>query len=103
LGSRIETAPRLAIAGERLNLGLLRRFYSAHGYEPVWTTRQAQAESLLQAVLRAGDHGLDPNLFHAAALQNASTLAQLDRELLLSDAFLSYADALARGILPIER
>ena len=27
----------------------------------------------------------------------------LDRELLLSDAFLSYADALARGIMPIER
>lgn len=103
LGSRIETAPGLAIAGERLNLGLLRRFYAAHGYEPVWTTRQAQANSLLQAVLRAGDHGLDPNLFHAAALQNASTLGQLDRELLLSDAFLSYADALARGILPIER
>lgn len=103
LGSRIETAPGLAIAGERLNLGPLRRFYAAHGYEPVWTTRQAQADSLLRAVLRAGDHGLDPNLFHAAALQNASTLAPLDRELLLSDAVLSYADALARGILPVER
>ena len=103
LGSRIETAPGLAIAGEKLNLGLLRRFYTAHGYQPVWTTRQAQADSLLRAVLRAGDHGLDPNLFHAATLQNAATLAPLDRELLLSDAFLSYADALARGVFPIER
>jgi murein L,D-transpeptidase YcbB/YkuD len=103
LGSRIENAPGLAIAGEKLNLGLLRRFYAAHGYEPVWTTRQAQADSLLKAVLRAGDHGLDPNLFHAAVLHNAATLAPLDRELLLSDAFLSYADALARGIFPIER
>jgi L,D-transpeptidase YcbB len=103
LGNRIETAPGLAIAGEKLNLGLLRRFYAAHGYEPVWTSREAQAESLLRAVLRAGDQGLDPNLFHAAVLQNAANLAPLDRELLLSDAFLSYADALARGVFPIER
>lgn len=103
LGGRIENAPGLAVAGEKLNLGLLRRFYAAHGYEPVWTTRQAQADSLLKAVLRASDHGLDPELFHAALLRNAATLAPLDRELLLSDAFLSYADALARGIFPIER
>ena len=27
----------------------------------------------------------------------------LDRELVLSDAFLSYADALARGAMPVER
>jgi murein L,D-transpeptidase YcbB/YkuD len=30
-------------------------------------------------------------------------LPPLDRELLLSNAFLSYADALARGVMPIER
>jgi murein L,D-transpeptidase YcbB/YkuD len=103
LGSRIENAPGLAIAGEKLKLGLLRRFYAAHGFEPVWTTRQAQADSLLNAVLRAGDHGLDPNAFHAGVLRNPAFLSPLDRELLLSDAFLSYADALARGAFPIER
>ena len=103
LGSRIEGAPGLAIAGEKLNLGLLRRFYAVHGYEPVWTTRQAQAESLLRAVLRAGDHGLDPELFHASLLRGGASLSPLDRELLLSNAFLSYADALARGIYPVER
>jgi murein L,D-transpeptidase YcbB/YkuD len=103
LGGRIESAPRLAIAGEKLNLGLLRRFYAAHGYDPVWTTRQAQADSLMKAVLRAGEHGLDPELFHAAPLRNAAALAPHDLELLLTDAFLSYADALARGIIPIER
>ena len=32
-----------------------------------------------------------------------ATLPPLDRELLLSDAFLSYADALARGAMPVER
>ncbi|HEY5379030.1 MAG TPA: L,D-transpeptidase family protein, partial [Pseudolabrys sp.] len=84
------------------NVGLLRRFYARHGSEPVWTTRQAQAESLVSAVLRAGDQGLDPDMFHAKQLRRAATLAPLDRELLLSDAFLSYADALARGAVPVE-
>ena len=98
----IESAPGL-VAGQRLNVGLLRRFYAAHGFEPVWTARQVQANSLMNAVLRAGDHGLAPELFHTNLLRNTATLSPLDRELLLSDAFLSYADALARGAMPVER
>lgn len=93
----------LAVAGEHLHVGLLRRFYAAHNYEPVWDSHQAQANALTQAVLRAADHGLDPDLFHAAVLRNPATLSPTDRDLLLSDAFLSYADALARGIVPIEQ
>src|SRR5947207_14497195 len=92
----------LAIAGEHLHVGLLRRFYAAHGYEPVWNTRQSQANALLQAVLRAGEHGLDPELFHITALKDPAALPPIDRDLLLSDAFLAYADALARGVLPVE-
>src|SRR5271169_140072 len=103
LGKLIDSAPELVVAGERLNVGLLRRFYAGHGFEPIWTTRQAQANSLVNAVLRAGDHGLAPELFHANLLRQTATLPPLDRELLLSDAFLSYADALARGAMPIER
>jgi murein L,D-transpeptidase YcbB/YkuD len=57
----------------------------------------------MKAVLRAGDHGLAPELFHADLLQSPATLATLERELLLSNVFLSYADALARGVMPIER
>ena len=34
---------------------------------------------------------------------SSAALPPLDRDLLLSDAFLSYADALARGVVPIER
>jgi murein L,D-transpeptidase YcbB/YkuD len=99
----IESAPELVVAGERLNVGLLRRFYARHGFTPVWTTRQSQADSLMNAVLHAGDQGLAPELFHANLLRSPATLPALDRELLLSDAFLSYADALARGVMPIER
>lgn len=95
--------PNLVIAGERLNVGLLRRFYARHGLAPVWTERPAQATSLIHAVMRAGDEGLDPDLFHANLIRTPGLLPPLDRELLLSDAFLSYADALARGAVPVER
>jgi murein L,D-transpeptidase YcbB/YkuD len=101
LRSRIDEGGELAVSGERLHAALLRRFYARHDYEPVWTTRQAQADALIAAVLRAGDQGLDPNLFHADLLHRA--LPTLDRDLLLSDAFLTYADALARGAVPLER
>ena len=43
------------------------------------------------------------NGFHANLLRSPATLLALERELLMSDAFPSYADALARGIMPIER
>jgi len=82
---------------------LLRRFTRAMGFKPVWTTRQAQADALVNAVLRAGDQGLDPELFHASLLRRRATFPPLRRDLLLSDAFLSYADALAHGAVPVER
>jgi murein L,D-transpeptidase YcbB/YkuD len=100
--NRIESAAGLVVAGERLHSSLLRKFYTAHDFQPVWATRQAQANALLNAVRRAGEHGLDPDLFHGALLRNAAALSPIDRDLLLSDAFLGYADALARGALPIE-
>jgi len=103
LRSRIDTAPPLFVAREELDVALLQRFYARHGFQPVWTTRPAQANSLVDAVLRAGDQGLDPDLFHATLLRRTSTLPPLDRDLVLSDAFLSYADALARGAVPPER
>ena len=98
----LDSRPEFVVAGERLNVGLLRRFYARRGFEPVWTSRPAQANSLTNAVLRAGGHGLAPQLFHANLLLSP-TLPPLYRELVLSDAFLSYADALARGVVPVER
>ena len=102
LRARIESASGLVVAGEALHGSLLRKFYAAHNYEPVWPTRQAQADALVKLVLRSGEQGLDPALFHGALLRNPAALSPLDRELVLSDAFLAYADALARGALPIE-
>ena len=102
IGELLESSPELFVAGERLHVGLLRRFYARAGFAPVWSTRRSQANSLIDAVWRAGEQGLAPEMFHASLL-HSSTLSPLERELLLSDAFLSYADALARGAMPVER
>jgi L,D-transpeptidase YcbB len=99
---RIETTPEPVIAGEKLHGDLLRQFYALHNWQPVWPSHPAAATALLGAVMAAGEQGLDSELFHAALLRNPAALSPIDRELLQSDAFLAYADALARGALPIE-
>jgi murein L,D-transpeptidase YcbB/YkuD len=79
------------------------RLYAAYGFEPIWGSRQREATALQNAVSRAAEHGLNPNLFHAALIARSAALSPADRDLLLSDAFLAYADALARGVVPIEK
>jgi murein L,D-transpeptidase YcbB/YkuD len=99
----LRDAPSVTVAGERLDADLLRRFYARHDYNWVWSTRADQADAMMDTVLRANTHGLDPELFHASLLQRRSTFPALRRELLLSHAFLTYADTLATGAIPPER
>lgn len=99
----IDAGPDLAVSGQHLNADLLKRFYDRHGFRPVWASHKDAADSLSAAVLRAGNQGLDPDMFHGDLLRQKATLAPLDRELLLSDAFLSYAAALAHGAVPAGR
>jgi L,D-transpeptidase YcbB len=102
LENRLDTAGRVTVAGQRVHEHLLRRFYNAHGYETVWNDHADAAAALWGAILRAGDQGLDPALFHTAILSGHwAALSPIERDLLLSDAFLSYADALARGAVPV--
>src|SRR5215472_14222177 len=91
----------LAAAGEPVHVALLRRFYEGHGNQPVWATHPAQATALWHAVLNAGDQGLDPDDFHVGAMAKTGVSA-IDRDMLLSDAFLGYAEALARGGVPSD-
>jgi murein L,D-transpeptidase YcbB/YkuD len=95
-------ASTIQVAGEHVHAALLRRFYEMHGYAPVWPNRQGAAAALWTAVQRAGEHGLDPAAFHARLLGNAAALSPIDRDLLLSDAFLGYADALAHGAVQLS-
>lgn len=103
LKARLDPPGKLTVGGERMHDRLLRRFYAVHGYQTVWDSHPAAARRLWDMILRADEHGLDPNLFHSATLaQRSSALSPVERDLLLSDAFLSYADALSRGAMPIE-
>ena len=103
LKARLDFPGKLTVAGERVHDQLLRRFYTAHGYQTVWTSHTAEASHLWNAVLLAGKQGLDPTLFHSTVLtERGTTLSPIERDLLLSDAFLAYADALSRGAMPIE-
>jgi murein L,D-transpeptidase YcbB/YkuD len=55
---------------------------------------------LLGAVFRADNQGLDPALFHAAALSGSgAALSPAARDVLTSDAILSYTHALAEGAI----
>ena len=99
----LDASPQLTVAGEPLNATALRQFYARHGYNPVWPSRQGQADELAGLVLRAGDHGLDPEMFHAGLLRRRGDLSPLRRELLITDALLSYADALSHGGVPADQ
>jgi murein L,D-transpeptidase YcbB/YkuD len=99
--TRLDAAGPLTIAGEPMHAALLRRFYQGHSYEAVWTTRQQQAAALWRVVLQAGDQSLDPDSFHVAAF--AKAVSPIDKDLLLSDAFLAYIDALTRGMISVEQ
>jgi len=103
LKARLELPGHLTVAGERMHDRLLRRFYTARGYQTVWADHATEASRLWSAILRAGEHGLDSSLFHSAVLgERGAGLPPVERDLLLSDAFLAYADALSRGAMPIE-
>jgi murein L,D-transpeptidase YcbB/YkuD len=102
LQALLGAAGAAVIAGERLlHPDLVRQFYAGHGNEPFWGSRPEAARALLGAVFRAEEQGLDPALFHAEALSGREApLPPIARDVLISDAILSYADALAEGAVP---
>lgn len=99
----LEGAREIRVGGQTLDIDALRRFYERRGYRPVWAHREAQAQAVAEAVLRADAHGLDPEMFHAQQLRRLESFSPLRREILLTGAALSYGDALAHGAVPEER
>src|SRR5690242_14368954 len=89
----------LESAGLRLNRDVLTAAYQARDFEPVWTAPE-MTEAFEAALGNAGREGLDPETFDLSKLKSAlagSSLTPVDRELLLSDRFLAYAQVLAQG------
>jgi murein L,D-transpeptidase YcbB/YkuD len=77
------------LAGHTLEAGVLKRLYAPRDYRPIWTAER-QSE-FAAALTEAPSQGLDPQAFAPPHADPTAT------ELLLTDAFLRYATALARG------
>ena len=100
-------APRLVLEGEAFRSSpLLSCFYERWGYEPAWSREGAlrpAAGELLSALAAAGDHGLRAEDYRTAALRRLASAgpgdagATADLDLLLSDAFLTFAAHLRDG------
>lgn len=100
-------APRLVLEEETFRSSpLLPCFYERRGYTPAWSRDGAlrpAAGELLSALAAAGDHGLQPESYRPAALQRLAraapedTLGTADLDLLLSNAFLTFAAHLRHG------
>ena len=83
-----------------VNLPAVRKFYEAHGAECAWS--KSNAEQLLDMVKAAADHGLAPELFHPdSLLWSGGTVSAgfaTERDILLTDAALKYAEIINRGL-----
>ena len=100
-------APRLVLEGEVFRSSLqLPCFYERRSYAPAWSdagTLRPAAGELLSALEAAGDHGLQPEDYRPAALRRlvsaaaGDALSAADLDLLLSNAFLTFAAHLRHG------
>ena len=95
-------APQLAVEGQTFpSSPLLPCFYERRGYAPAWShagTLRPAAGELLSALAAAGDHGLRAEDYRTAELRSlADAGATADLDLLLSDAFLTFAAHLRDG------
>lgn len=70
----------------------LEPFYARRAFAPAWDEQNAAAMS--RAIEHASDDALEPSDYHQQELRNASGV---DRDILLSDAFLVLASDLVRG------
>ena len=77
------------LAGRSLDKAVLNKLYESRGFQPVWN--EVRQDSFRRALEEAVSHGIDPRSYEV------KTAPPTARELLLTDAFLRYASALARG------
>jgi murein L,D-transpeptidase YcbB/YkuD len=88
---------------QSVDLISVRRFYDAHGVDCAWSPDNAA--QMLGVIAGAGDHGLDPNLFHALQIEelegNTESMAVMTRDVLLTDAAIRYARFMSEGIGPV--
>jgi murein L,D-transpeptidase YcbB/YkuD len=71
-------------------------FYDSRGGGCAWDEDSTAA--LISVVGAAGDHGLDPRLFHADLLTGKAIKDPAERDVLMTDAAMKFASAMLRGL-----
>lgn len=102
----------IRIEGRRLEVDALRRLYQPRRFAPIWSGDEAaatRAALLLRALGAAPAHGLDPGRYRLQAIRARPVdrwpddPAAVEREVLLTRAFLDYAGDVASGRVPPDR
>jgi L,D-transpeptidase YcbB len=89
LAALLQRGGTMALAGRKIDAGMLNRVYAGRAYRPIWDA--ARRADLASALAQAPSQGLDPGAF---AVPSADPMAT---EVLLTDAFMRYARALGHG------
>jgi L,D-transpeptidase YcbB len=87
----LESDSGVPVAGRPVDRATLLAFYRTRDFAPVWVDAPGREAALVHALAGAAEHGLDPAVFGVPAA------SPHERELLLTDALLRYAGALAQG------
>lgn len=87
IGAFDKPAGRTVAGQDIAGADFIKKLYVSRGYVPAWTN-PANVEALRSAVEQSPDDGLSPSDFHAAAFGSLETLSAVEREIILSDAFL---------------
>ena len=104
IAARLNSAPPLAVEGLVLDQALLTQVYRRRANAPIWAGHADWATSLEKALADAGGEAIAPEGLRLPALQQAladPALAPAERDLILTDRFLAYAQILARGHVDI--
>ncbi len=94
LAALLQRGGTVALAGRRLDAGMLNRVYAGRDYRPIWNAQRRS--ELGTALAQAASQGLDPAAFDVPNADPAVT------EVLLTDAFMRYARALGRGLVTMS-
>lgn len=84
----------------------VRKLYDSFNYRPLWVKSSRVtplAEQVIQAIMKAGEHALRPELYHSNAISSVRAglrIAEPEKfDVLLTDAFISYKSHLTNGII----
>lgn len=94
-GDAVGAEAALRSAGVGVDFGATGAFYEVNGGPCAWD--DASAAIMISYIGAAGEHGLDPRLFHADEIGDETRQFGV-RDILLTDAALKYAGALTRGL-----